>query len=117
MSTESIVAAGSEKVRKQKKLTVEAIAINMDCHVLKRYISKYKISSPEQIKLVKDKFFLSVYLHSLFLYSILNKLGNSKIGDMKFDPVDLVPSIFKPYSSFLLSANTDEAILNTLKED
>lgn len=99
------------------KNILEAIAINMDCYALKRYISKNKISSPEQIKLTKNKFFLSIYFHSLFLYSILNKLGASEVGEMKFDSEDLTPLIFKPYSSFLLSANTDEAILASLKEE
>lgn len=100
-----------------EKNILDAIAINMDCYALKRYISKNKISSPEQIKLVKDKFFLSIYFHSLFLYSILNKLGSSEVSEMKFDSEDLTPLIFKPYSSFLLSTNTDEAILASLKEE
>ena len=95
---------------------VEAIAINMDSYALKRYLSRRRINSPDAVSFAKDKFFTSVYLHSLFLYSIFDKLKKQE----EYEAVDieeLLPMLMKPYSSFLLYANTDEAILKSLNND
>ena len=56
---------------------VEAIAINMDSFALKRFISKNQLKSEDQIKYIKDKYFLSVYLHSLFMYGIFHKVSKN----------------------------------------
>jgi hypothetical protein len=101
----------------QNQCFIDLIAINMDSFQLKKFISKNKISSEKEIKLVRDKYFLSVYLHTLFLYSIIENLDKTNETENKFDPEDLIPLIMKPYSSFLLASNTDDAILNSLKED
>ena len=59
-------------------IPIEAIAVNMDSFVLKRFISKTRGATEEQIKLIKDKYFLLVYLHSLFLHSILGNLESNE---------------------------------------
>ena len=94
---------------------VEAIAINMDSFVVKRYLSKNRINTEKGIKFIKDKFFASVYLHSLFLYGIFDKLNKS--NDKQYDLEELIPSTMKPYSSFLLYSNIDETLISTLKSE
>jgi hypothetical protein len=92
---------------------VEAIAINMDSFVVKRYLSRNRVNTENGIKFIKDKFFASVYLHSLFLYAIFDKLN--KTSETEYDVEELIPVIMKPYSSFLLYANTDDTVLSSLK--
>ena len=101
----------------ENSILVEAIAVNMDSFALRRYISRQGVKTMKQIKLVKDKYFMSVYFHTLFLYSIFEKLNKSNDSNSKFDPEDLIPLIFKPYSAFLLASNTDDAILSSLTEE
>ena len=98
----------------QKDFVVDAIAINMDCFVLKRYISKQRINNEQGIKYAKDKFFSSVYLHTLFLYGILDKLDKAQ-EEKRFDLEEVLPNLMKAYSSFLLYANTDDGILSNLR--
>ena len=83
--------------------------------MVKRYLSKNRINTESGIKFIKDKFFTSVYLHSLFLYGIFDKLNKS--DETEYDLQELIPTLMKPYSSFLLYANTDETILSTLKSE
>lgn len=77
----------------------------MDCFVLKRFLSQKKINTEDELKVAKNKFFLSVSLHSLFLYSILDRINKDENCDTEIDPEDIIPLIFKPYSSFLLSSS------------
>jgi hypothetical protein len=102
-----IVKIIASSISKEQTI-VEAIAVNMDCFVLKRFLSQKKIDTEEEIKVAKNKFFLSVYLHSLFLYSILDRINKDENCDTKIDPEDIIPLMFKPYSSFLLSASMIE---------
>jgi hypothetical protein len=94
---------------------IDAIAINMDSFVVKRYLSKNRINTESSVRFVKDKFFTSVYLHSLFLYGIFDKLN--KCDETEYDMGELIPKLMKPYSSFLLYANTDETLMSSLKSD
>lgn len=48
---------------------------------------------------------ITFYLHSLFLYSILDRINKEEDCDHEIDTEDIVLLIFKPYSSFLLSAS------------
>lgn len=57
---------------------VDAVAINMDSYILKRFLSKRRIASESSIRIVKDKYFTSIYLHALFLYGILEKLNKTR---------------------------------------
>lgn len=94
---------------------IDAIAINMDSFVVKRYVSKNRVNSESGIKFVRDKFFVSVYLHSLFLYGIFDKLN--KTGETMYDVEALVPTLMKWYSPLLLYENTTETILSAIKAD
>lgn len=87
------------------KSVIDGIAVNMDCFVLKRFISRKRIETEEDIKMIKNKFFLSVYLHSLFLHSILDRINKDDHCDVEIDPEDIIPLIFRPYSDFLLSSS------------
>ena len=86
---------------------VEAIAINMDSFALKRFISKNQLKSEYEIKYIKDKYFLSIYLHSLFMYGIFHKVSKNGFEDQfkHIDISELITSIFKPYAAFLLYEN------------
>ncbi len=89
----------------EKELMVDSIIVNMDSFVLKNFLSKNHISSEKDILYYKDKYFLSIYLHSLFLFSILQKMRNS---DERLQPIevdDFVPNMIKPYANFLMYEN------------
>lgn len=87
------------------ELTVAGIIVNMDSFALLNFISKNRISTEKEIKFIKDKYFLSVYLHSLFLFSIMQKMRND---DEKLKPLEIdefISNMIKPYASFLLYEN------------
>ena len=87
------------------ELLVDGIVVNMDAFVLKQFVSKNRIKSEKELKFITDKYFLSIYLHSLFLYSILQKMRKE---DEKLELIEVdefVSSMIKPYSNFLLYEN------------
>jgi hypothetical protein len=87
------------------ELLVDGIIVNMDAFVLKQFVSKNKITTEREMKFTTNKYFLSIYLHSLFLYSILQKMRKD---DDKLKPIEIdefVSSMIKPYSNFLLYEN------------
>lgn len=91
--------------KEDSELIVQAIIINMDAFVLKDFLSKNKISSEGEIKYTKEKYFLSVYLHSLFLFSIFQKM-QTEDGDLEGIELDeFISKMIKPYASFLLYEN------------
>lgn len=112
---EDIVKIIPDSDGENAKTLIDSIAVNMDSHVVVKYLSKNRINTENGVRFIKDKFFTSVYLHSLFLYGILDKINSSR--DEKYDLMDLVPTLMKPYSSFLLYSSTDEAVLSTLKSE
>ena len=97
-------------------IPIEGIAINMDSYVLKRYLSKNQLNEEKQIKFVKDKYFLQVYLHSLFLYSILSKMEKNASSPDE-GAVEKISKIFKVYAPFLLSVENSEAILKAFASE
>jgi hypothetical protein len=96
---------------------LEGIAVNMDSFVIKRYISRKRIKNQEQIKQVRDKYCMNSYLHGMFLYAILDKVNKSDNYNLKLETADYVKEILKPYSSVLLSLDTNDAILSSLSDD
>jgi hypothetical protein len=92
----------------EQNTIIQGIAVNMDSFVLKRFLSKQKGQSEAEIRSIKNRFFLSVYLHSLFLYSILERIRKDEHCEIEIDPEDIIPLIFKPYSGFLLSVGMME---------
>lgn len=89
------------------ELAVDEIIVNMDSFVLKRFLSKNHIVDEKEIKLTKNKYFLSIYLHSLFLFCILQKIRKEDT-DRNWESTDVeefVSNIIKPYSNFLIYEN------------
>jgi len=86
-------------------MIVDGIVVNMDSFALIDFISKNRISTEKEINFIKDKYFLSIYLHSLFLFSIMQKMRKE---DEKLKPIEVdefISNMIKPYSSFLLYEN------------
>ncbi len=113
---QDIVKLVSTQAEKDK-LIIEAIAVNMDSYPFKRFLSKNKIKDETRIRFLKNKYFIEIYLHSLFLYTILDKMKKDET-DIDLDPDEIIPKIFKPYANFLLSSFVfDDIDLSKLKED
>ena len=97
-----------------KKL--ERIYINMDSTVLKNFISKTRNPNADQLELANQKYIFSVYLHTLFLYTITEnrkyKLSQKQDnGDSNVDIGEYLKDLFKShYAAFLLNFGTDEFI-------
>jgi hypothetical protein len=53
----------------------------------------------------------------MFLYAILDKVNKSDNYNLKLETADYVKEILKPYSSVLLSLDTNDAILSSLSDD
>lgn len=87
------------------ELIVEAIIINMDSYSLLSFLSKNQINTEKEIKFIKDKYFLSVYLHSLFLFSIMQKMRKEDEQLKQIELDDFISKMIKPYASFLLYEN------------
>lgn len=86
-------------------LLVEAIIINMDSYSLLSFLSKNQIKTEKEIRYIKDKYFLSVYLHSLFLFSIMQKMRKDDEHLKQIEIDDFISKMIKPYASFLLYEN------------
>ncbi|QBA64229.1 hypothetical protein [Muriicola soli] len=87
------------------ELLVEAIIINMDSYSLLSFMSKNQINTEKEIKFIKDKYFLSIYLHSLFLFSIMQKMRRDDDHLKPIDVEEFISKMIKPYASFLLYEN------------
>jgi len=88
-----------------KELMVESIIVNMDSFVFKSFLSRNRIDSENEIKYSKDKYFLSIYLHSLFLFSIIQKMSKEDENLTGIDIEEFIPNLIKPYASFLMYEN------------
>ncbi len=86
-------------------LLVEAIIINMDSFSLLNFLSKNQVKTEKEIKFIKDKYFLSIYLHSLFLFSIMQKMRKDDEYLKQIEIDDFISKMIKPYASFLLYEN------------
>lgn len=89
----------------QNEMIVDGIIINMDSYVLLNFISKNSIKTEKEIKFIKDKYFLSIYLHSLFLFSIMQKMQKDDKNLSNIEMEDFISNLIKPYANFLLYEN------------
>ena len=93
----------------------------MDSYALEKFLSKVKNKTIKKVKYIKDKYFLTVYLHSLYLFSIFDKMSKNGFSEYfkKVDISELITYVFKPYSSFLLYENyeMEREILDSEDED
>jgi len=95
---------------------IEAIAVNMDSYALTRYISTKRLGTESKIKFAKQQYFTAVYLHSLFLYGIVDKYSKTE-DSFDFDVDDFISKVFQYYSTFLLYANTSDILLSSFDDD
>ena len=94
---------------------LERIYINMDSAVLKDFKSKTRSPNEEQLRLADQKYITSVYLHTLFLYTVTKNrkykvVQEKENGDP--DDVDLndyIKDLFEShYAEFILNFGSDE---------
>ena len=94
---------------------LETIYINMDSAVLKDFKSKTRNPNEEQLRLADQKYITSVYLHTLFLYTVTKNrkykiMQEKENGDP--DDVDLndyLKDLFEShYAEFVLNFGSDE---------
>lgn len=99
---------------------IEAIAVNMDCFVLQRYISKNRAKSEEAIKFARNKFVFQVYFHTLFLFGLMEAERKRSEQDsdveIRFEATELVPQLLKNYSEFLLYHDTSKELFASLED-
>ena len=80
---------------------IEDIAINMDSLIKTKYLSKFK--STKDIETKTNKYLSTIYFHSMYLYSVLQKLKQSGQDDMKNIEIDeLISTSFKYYAPALV---------------
>jgi hypothetical protein len=105
----------------EEKKTVSAIAINMNSHSLTKYLSKNKAKTETEIDYLKNQYISKIYLHGLFLYSILDKLKAQQNSQEKYtndnqSSEDLLAQIFKNYSDVLIHLDTNKEILDSFDD-
>ena len=90
---------------------VDAIAINISNNILRKYISK-KAKNPKSLDVIKNKYFLHIYLHALFLF---NSIETNKIKG-NTDSAELVSNIFKTYGEASLYLDVNDGILKVIEQ-
>ena len=86
---------------------VDAIAINMDSNIIKKYISR-KAKDDKSLEVLKNKYISQIYLHALFLFNSMNKSIKKDNGD---SAEELIAKIFKSYGEALIYLDHNEEIL------
>ena len=95
---------------------LETIYINMDSAVLRDFKSKTRNPNEEQLKLADQKYITSVYLHTLFLYTVTKNRKYKVIQekengdpDVDVDLNDYLKDLFEShYAEFILNFGSDE---------
>ncbi len=100
-----------------EKKIVSAIAINMDSHSVQKYLSKNNAKSERDIDYLRNQYIGKIYLHGLFLYSILDKLKSKNNSEDKYlndsqNSEDLLAQIFKDYSDVLIHLDMNKEVLD-----
>lgn len=101
---------------------VSAIAINMDSHSLRKYLSKNNAKSEKDINYLQSQYISKIYLHGLFLYSILDKLKSKNNSEDKYlndnqSSEDLLAQIFKNYSDVLIHLDMNKEVLDLIDNE
>ena len=82
---------------------IDAIAINMEANIFKKYISK-NAKDQKTLEVVKSKYISQIYLHGLFLFYSIEKNKKRRSEDSE----NLVSNIFKSYGEALLYLDASE---------
>ncbi|MBC6610956.1 hypothetical protein H8B15_08475 [Hymenobacter sp. BT507] len=102
--------------------SLDRIYINMDSTVLKNFRSKEKHPNEEQIKLANDKYWTSVYLHTLFLYSITKNrkyeiIRKNQENNNSVELSEYLKDLFENfYSEFILNYGGMAELMQTMGE-
>ncbi|WP_345243212.1 hypothetical protein [Pontibacillus salipaludis] len=91
---------------------LEGVMINMDANVIHNYINKHNVKTKKQLTMVKNKFFLNVFMHTVFLFGIF--LKRLEEGEISEELDDVLPKILKYYSGFLLSYDSNPTLISNL---
>jgi hypothetical protein len=96
---------------------LDRVYINIDCTILRNYISKQGSIGMEQHLLSENKFISSVYFHAIFLFSITkNKKFEMKQGEKEVDLQDYLKEVFSSYySEFLLNFGMED-LMSTIAD-
>jgi len=87
----------------KKLASIEAIAVNMDSHALKKDL-KSKAKNERQILGVKNRYFLQTYWHSLMLHSTFLNIDKKDDGEENSPEThERIALAFQRYAPFLLS--------------
>lgn len=92
---------------------IQTILINMDHPSLQKYITEHRLKTKTQIETVKNKYFTSMYVHSLYLYYLLKDILKDELVNMEVDEV--LSKLLSAYSYVLLSF-VDSDILKEIGE-
>ena len=91
---------------------LETIYINMDSHVLKRFIAKQ--GNQEQINVARNRYLSSVYFHTLFLYMVSKNKKYEIAREGSGDSIELqkyIADILENYyAEFLLNFETSQLL-------
>lgn len=106
----------------EDKKIVGAIAVNMDSHLLKKYLSENKVTKAKSIDYLRGQYISKIYLHGFFLYAILDKLKSQKDQQEKYindnqSSEDLLARIFRNYADVLIHLDTNKGILDALNDE
>lgn len=106
----------------QQKKVISAIAINMDSYSLQKFLSKNNAKSETDITYLKHQYISKIYLHGLFLYSILDKLDAQETSKGKYagntqSSDELLAKIFKNYSDVLIHLDTNTKMLKLFDDE
>ena len=99
------------------KQFLDAVAINMSSHTLQKFISNSKVDNEKKAETARKNYITKIYLHSVFLYSILEKIKKIKDDEKNnsFDTEDLIADIFKKYSDVLLYIDINKEAMNFIE--
>ena len=101
---------------------IDTIAINTDSYCLKRYLSQMKRQNRKTAQSAKELYISKVFMHSLFLYSILENIriqdereGGSSHTRESSD--ELVARIFRDYGEVLVNLDASPELIESLASE
>ncbi|KAB2952172.1 hypothetical protein F9B85_10190 [Heliorestis acidaminivorans] len=81
--------------------TIQAIAINMDSPAIRRYLGLKRNLTENIVTEIKRRYFVNMYMHSLFLYGTMEKfVGNKHFNNIEINEV--IEKTMRGYGLFLL---------------
>ena len=118
-TSDSVVHIVTDSTDASDASMVSAIAINMESNSLKQYISKGGAKSENEVVALKNKYISSIYLHALFLYSIIEKQHSydAHRQNQNQPSEQLVARIFQDYANVIVYLDSDREIFKALSDE